>query len=79
MFDFLDPIDTWPVTHFWMKIQYLLENVLAHLFVREKFPDNTPTMRGQRKGPEINAAIKKAKDAIKDLQKQKLSMLTKSK
>ena len=75
MFMFLDPTDTWPVTHFWMKIMYLLENVLAHLYARDKFPDNTPTMRGQRKGDIINAALKQAQKAIKDLQKQKLFML----
>ena len=71
----LDPTDTWPVTHLWMKILYLLENVLAHLYVRDEFPNNTPTMRGQRKGLTINAAVKKAKDAMKDLQKKCLKML----
>ena len=75
MFMFLDPTDTWPVTHFWMKIMYLLENVLAHLYARDKFPDNTPTMRGQRKGDIINDALKQAQKAIKDLQKEKLFML----
>ena len=75
MFLFLDPTDTWPVTHFWMKIMYLLENVLAHLYARDKFPDNTPTMRGQRKGDIINDALKQAQKAIKDLQKEKLFML----
>ena len=75
MFDFLNPIDTWPVTHYWIKLLALLENILAHVNCREAFPDNTPTMRGQRKGPVINAAVGQSKNDIKDLQKQKLRML----
>ena len=75
MFDFLDPIDTWPVTHYWIKLLALLENILAHVNCREAFPDNTPTMRGQRKGPIINAAVGQSQNDIKDLQKQKLRML----
>ena len=75
LFQFLDPTDTWPVTHFWIKILNVLENVLAHVYCREIFPNNTPTMRGQRKGPTINDAVKRAKEDIKDLQKQSLKML----
>ena len=75
MFTYLDPTDTWPLTHYWIKLLYMLENILAHVNCREAFPDNTPTMRGQRKGPIINAAVAQSEKDIKDLQKQTLRML----
>ena len=75
MFWFLDPVDVWPVTHFWIRILVFLWNILAHVNSRDAFPNRQITMRGQKKGIEVNAAVKMSRKQNRTKSEDNVKML----
>ena len=78
-FIFLDPTESYPTLHAWIRAFYCFWRLFANLNARDSFPDRTPTMRGQKKGPVINAAIEEARqNLITEAAKKPISLLVDS-
>ena len=74
-FKYLDPSDVWAILHLWIRLLYFFWNIFQHLNARDAFPKRIPTMRGQKKGPIIIAAVEAARQAlIKKAKKKPISM-----
>ena len=63
-FIFLDPTESYPTLHAWIRAFYCFWRLFANLNARDSFPKRTPTMRGQKKGPVINAKIEEERQKL---------------
>ena len=79
LFKFLDPTQSFPVLHLWIRLFIMIWRLFFHLNARDVFPKKTPTMRGQKKGDKINEEVEKQRKLlINEAAKEPISMLVDS-
>lgn len=66
MFKFLDPTQSFPVLHLWIRLFLMIWRLFFHLNARDIFPGKVPTMRGQKKGDIINERLEKERKIMID-------------